>query len=51
MSKCVEIEIYVGSYASESNTMFIFSLRNLGLEIEHVYNFNFLGLIIYCHLD
>ena len=22
-----------------------------GLEIEHVYNFNFLGLIINCHLD
>ena len=26
-----------------------FSLN--GLEIEHVYNFNFLGLIINCHLD
>ena len=28
---------------------FSFSLN--GLEIEHVYNFNFLGLIINCHLD
>ena len=22
-----------------------------GLQIENVYNFNFLGLTIYCHLD
>ena len=49
MSKCIEIKIYVVSYASKSNTIVFFSIY--GLQIENVYNFNFLGLTINCHLD
>ena len=47
MSKC--IEIYVVAYASKFTLCLSFSIN--GLQIENVYNFNFLGLTINCHLD
>ena len=49
MSKCIEIKMYVVSYASKSNTMLSFSINDL--HIENVYNFNFLGLTINSRCD
>ena len=45
----IEIYMYVVSYASKNITMFIFNIN--GLQIENVYNVNFLGFTINCHLD
>ena len=49
MSKCIKIEIYVVAYALKVISCLSFSIN--GLQIENVYNFNFLGITINCHLD
>ena len=49
MVKCLEIQIYVVSYALKTSPCLSFSLN--GFEIDHVDNFNNLNLIAECHID